>query len=174
MLPLLATEADASDLGVDATSAALDRASARIRGFLQQQVTVGESEITARGPIFRLPERPVRAVLSVADSHGDSVAFEVSGSLVEVDSLGLVTVSYAHGYIEVPDEIIELTCQIAARLSTDQGDLAKGVQQQTAGPFQQSFGWDAWKAQSGLTAGDKETLARYWPRLPQVPIGGAP
>lgn len=176
MLPTLATPQDAAEFGLDVSEGALLRASARVRGHLRQRVTSGTSTITARGPAFRLPERPVVSVESVTDADGAAVEWELSGSLLTVDSIGRVTVTYAHGYASLPDELVELVCQIAARMDAAPASsaLSQGVQQQTAGPFMVGYGWDAYKATAGLQAGERETLARYWPTLPQVVTVGRP
>ena len=171
----LASVADAADFGLTVTEAAIRRASARIRGHVRQQITQGTSTIKARGPVFRLPERPVESVTSVT-RDGQPVAFTLEGSVLTVDSLDVVTVTYSHGYVLVPDELIELVCSVAARIEAvpASSPLAQGVQQQTSGPFTVGYGWDSYKAQSGLTAGEKEVLARYWPRLPQIIVTGRP
>ena len=173
MLPPLATQTDAVNLGFTVDDAALMRASIRIRGHVRQQITVGASTIVARGPIIRLPQRPVTGVESVT-LDGAAIAYTETGSnVIEVDSCERVTVTYTHGFVFVPDDLVELVCQVATRLAapTD-GMLAAGAQQATAGPFTVGLGWDAWKAQSGLTAGDKETLRRYWPDVPRtIPLG---
>ncbi len=72
------------------------------------------------------------------------------------------------------DDLIELTCQIAARLTSTPAELAQGVQQQAAGPFSAGFGWDAWKALSGLTAGELDTLRRMFPERPRTLSLGSP
>ena len=172
----LASVAEAQGFGLTVTQPALARASARVRGYLRQQVTQGTSTIKARGPVFRLPERPVEYVLSVTDADGNAVGFDLAGSVLTVQSLDVVTVTYSHGYALVPDELIELVCSVAARIEAvpASSPLTQGVQQQTAGPFTVGYGWDSYKAQSGLTAGEKEVLARYWPRLPQIIVTGRP
>lgn len=180
MLVPLVDQTTAADLGFAVSDAALCRASARVRGYLGQQVTPGESTVTARGPVFRLPERPVVAVSSVVDEDGAPVPWDLSGSILTVATLGVVTVTFSHGFAELPDELAELVCQVASRLDglSAATSLAQGVQQQQqiAGPFQENvtFGWDAWKAQAGLAQGEMDTLARYWPRLPQIVTVASP
>lgn len=171
MDPLVPTTL-AWELGFDLAPEPLLRASARIRGHLRQQVTAGTSTITARGPVFRLPQRPVVAVSAVTDTAGRPVQFSLAGSLLTVESLDQVTVTYAHGYAALPDELVELCCQVAQRLATPNEPLAQGVQQQTAPGFSVGYGWDAWKAQAGLTQGEKDALRRYWPTLPDVITAG--
>ena len=174
-LPLLASTDDAAEWGFASVSpTSLMRASARIRGYLSQQVTTGTSTITARGPVFRLPQRPVVAVASVTDPDGKPVDFELSGSVVTTGSLDLLTVSYSHGMAALPDELVELVCQVASRLDTPTPALAAGVQSEGVGPFSVGYGWDSYKAQAGLTQGEKDTLDRYWPRLPQIIVMGRP
>lgn len=171
MLPPIATTTDATDLGVTVTQAALVRASTRIRGWLRQQVTVGQSTITANGPSIRLPQRPVTAVVSVT-RDGTAIDYTLASGAVEVDGTEPVQVTYSHGYVTVPDELIELVVQVASRMDAAPAELQQGAQQATSGPFTVGYGWDAWKAQSGLTAGEKETLRRYWPQLPRtIPLG---
>lgn len=172
-LPLLVDAGTAAEWGFDLTDVALRRASTRIRGHLRQQVSAGVSTITARGPVFRLPERPVVSVESVVDADGATVGFALEGSILRVDSLDLVTVSYTHGHAVLPEPLVELVCQVASRLSAPTNDLvSQGVQQHSAGSFSISYGFDSYKAQSGLTQGEKDTLARYWPPLPQIIVAG--
>ncbi len=72
------------------------------------------------------------------------------------------------------DDLIELTCQIAARMSATPADLAQGVQQQSAPGYSVGYGWDAWKAQAGLTAGELATLKRMFPAIPRTLSLGSP
>ncbi len=170
----LVTVADAADWGLDLTLPQLRRASARIRGYLGQDISFGSSTVTARGPVFRLPQRPVNTVTAVMDSDGVALEYESEGSIITTECLDMVTVTYTHGLATLPDELIELVCQVASRIASDTANtnLASGVQQTSAGPFAVTYGWDAWKAQAGLTAGEKNTLQRYFPRLPQIIVMG--
>lgn len=168
----LVSRLTAAEWDFDVSDSALRRASARIRGHLHQDITAGTSTIKARGPVFRLPQRPVVEVAAVVDGSGSPVGHTLTGSLLEVDTLAVVTVTYSHGYTDLPDELVELVCQVASRLGQTNPELAAGVQQQTAQGFSVGYGWDAWKAQAGLTSGEKETLSRYWPRLPSPVVAG--
>lgn len=77
--------------------------------------------------------------------------------------------------IDTPtDDLIELTCQIASRLGTTPAQLTQGVQTQSALGFSVGYGWDAWKAQSGLTAGELATLRRMFPEIPRTLSLGSP
>lgn len=72
------------------------------------------------------------------------------------------------------DELIELTCAIAQRLSGVDDNLVAGVQQEAAGPFSHSYGWDAWRAVTGLATGELQELRRLYPPLPGIVIMQAP
>lgn len=174
-LPLLVTPSEALEWGFDLSDAALKRASARVRGYRRQTITADTSTITATGPVFRLPQRPVVGVTSVVDADGKPVDYVLTGSLLEVNSINKVSVAYSHGFTVLPEELAELVCQIAARLGSEPDTpLASGVQTHSAGTFSVSYGWDAWKAQAGLTQGEKDTLNRYWPSLPSpIAMGSA-
>lgn len=73
-----------------------------------------------------------------------------------------------------PDDLIELTCQIASRMDSTPAEMAQGVQQQSAGGYSVGYGWDAWKALSGLTAGELDALRRMYPPLPRTLSLGSP
>ncbi|MGC3954630.1 MAG: hypothetical protein QM804_10310 [Propionicimonas sp.] len=76
----------------------------------------------------------------------------------------------------VSDALIDLTCAIAQRLASIPQALAEGQQQkqQTASGFQQgvTYGWDAWKAKSGLDTGELAQLKQIFPPIPRsIPLG---
>lgn len=171
MLPALALPMDATTFGVTASAEALIRASVRVRAYTGQQISSGSSTVTLRGSVARLPQRPVRAVTSVVDADGQTIPAAdwklLPGGLLEVPTTGLVTVTYDHGFVEVPDEVIELVVTVAARLSATDPGLAGGVTQEQSGSSSQTFGVDAWRGLSSLTAEEKRALDRLFPRLPR-------
>ena len=176
-LPLLASTAEATAWGFPTVSdVSLKKASARIRGYLSQDITADTSTIKARGPVFRLPQRPVVAVSAVLDSAGRPVVFDLAGSVLTTASLDVLTVTYSHGFAAdaLPEPLVEFVCQVAQRLGTPTPELAAGVQSEGTGPFSVSYGWDSYKAQAGLTQGEKDVLDRIWPRLPQIIVMGSP
>lgn len=172
MLEPLASAADAADYGITVTAAGLARASARIRGHVRQRITYGTSTVTLPASDRRLPERPVVSVESVVSEDGTALVagtdYELVGDRVDTARTDRLTVTYTHGLGTLPDDLVELVCTVAARMGGMPAELQAGVQQQGAGPFQQTYGWDAYKAASGLTEGEKQVLARYWPRLPRT------
>lgn len=172
MLEPLASAADAADYGITVTAAGLARASARIRGHVRQRITYGTSTVTLPASDRRLPERPVVSVESVVSEDGTALVagtdYELVGDRIDTARTDRLTVTYTHGLDTLPDDLVELVCTVAARMGGMPAELQAGVQQQGAGPFQQTYGWDAYKAASGLTEGEKQVLARYWPRLPRT------
>ena len=182
MLEPLASAADAADYGITVTAAGLARASARIRGHVRQRITYGTSTVTLPASDRRLPERPVVSVESVVGEDGTALVagtdYELVGDRIDTARTDRLTVTYTHGLGTLPDDLVELVCSVAARIEATSGAagaaVAAGVTQDSAGPFQRSYGFDSYKAQSGLTAGEKEVLDRYWPRLPQIIVTGRP
>lgn len=173
----LATVRDAAMLDLIVTYGALMRASARIRGHVGQQITRGTSTTVLPRSNRRLPQRPVVSVTSVLDEDGvalDADAWELQGDRIVTDYQGRLTVTFEHGLSVLPDELVELVCSVAARIGGMPAELISGVQQQGAGPYQLTYGWDAHKAASGLTQGEKDVLDRYWPRLPRTIVLGSP
>ncbi len=171
-LPPLASTVDAAEYGLTVTDASLLRASARIRGHVRQQITYGVSTVVLPESSRVLPERPVRSVASVVDADGAAVAYTLEGSRIVTNARGRLTVTYTHGMDTLPDELVELVCSTANRLGSIPAQLVAGTQQEGTGPWQHTYGFDSHKAASGLTAGEKEVLARYWPRVPRtIPLG---
>lgn len=174
----LATTSDAALFDLTVTDGALMRASARIRGHVRQQITYGASTTVLPWSNRRLPERPVVSVESVTDEDGAALVagtdYELVGDRIETARTGRLTVTYTHGLIDLPDELVELVCTMAFRLGSIPAALVAGTQQEGAGPWQHTYGFDSHKAASGLTAGEKEVLARYWPTLPRTIALGSP
>ena len=180
MLQPLASVADAADFGLTVTEAALRRASARIRGHVRQQITYGASTVVLPESDRRLPERPVVSVSSVVDEEGATLVagtdYELVNGCIDTTASGRLTVTYVHGWEILPDELLELVCTVAARLGGMPAELTAGVQSTgAAGPFSgPTYGWDSYKAASGLTEGEKVALGRYWPRIPRTITLGSP
>ncbi len=178
----LATTADAAGFGLTVTDESLRRASARVRGYVGQSALPASSMTQARGPLIQLPDRPVVSVTTVTI---DGVALDTSewaltGDLLEVPGrTEWVAVTYQSGKA-LPDPQLEAVCTIAARLTTIATGAASpqdmGVQQQTAGSFSMTFGWDSYRALSDLTTGEKATLDRVFAsssrRLPRLIVTG--
>jgi hypothetical protein len=137
----LATATDLSDrLGRDLTDSELGRvdallrdASAAVRRYTGQDITEATSttSVRVRGGWLRLPQRPVTAVTTVESATGDSVVFDWGGgeevwvgatttwdpaTLIWPSRLPTrVSVTYTHGYAEIPDDIVAVVCAVALR-----------------------------------------------------------
>ena len=77
----------------------------------------------------------------------------------------------AHGFGAGQDD------QIGCRNGLIRPDEAKvdlRVQTQGVGPFSVGYGWDSYKAQAGLTEGEKVAFDRAWPSVPQIIAMGSP
>lgn len=175
MLPNLATQADATAYGYGTISTALfARASARVRGYVRQEITAGTSTIVVRGPVVLLPQRPVTAVTSIVDSDTDpdnpytledhEWTLRNGGFLETPHFGGNLTVTYSHGFATLPDELIELVCGVAARLGEVNPAAAAGVQQETGGSESVTYGFDSYNAISELSTGEKRVLDRLFPK----------
>lgn len=175
MLANLADQTDATAYGYGTIPAAMfARASARVRGYVRQQITAGTSTITVRGPVVLLPERPVNSVTAIVDTftdpdepytlEADEWHLRVGGLLETPNFGGNLEVTYTHGFTDVPDELIELVCGVAARLDGVNPAAASGVQQETGGSESVTFGFDSYNAISELSTGEKRVLDRLFPK----------
>lgn len=169
MLTPLAEPTDLADrLGVTFTTAQgiraaalLADASAVVRNYTRQQFTVGTStdvlEATADQWLY-LPERPVTAIISVGVGGAPLAvgAWQLQNdALYRYDGWGsrfygstggwnqpdTITVTYTHGYAEIPDDIVRTVCKLAETSwvnpqglrSFTQGDMTATLALETVG-----------------------------------------
>ena len=165
MLDAVASTADALLFGYSVTDEALRLASTRVRAFVGQQITEGNSVILVRGPKVRLPERPVTLVNSVTDDDDNELTededWRLDGQWLTLPSTGQFTVDYDHGWATVPDKVLEIVCTAAARLG---GVMVHG---------DSGLGYDAWRGLMGLTAEEKAVLRRVFPTVPRSIVLGS-
>lgn len=160
----LATPADAVLYGKGTiTEASLRTASVRARGYTGQTISAASSTVEATGPRVQLPQRPVRSITSVTGPTGAPVRHRLRGSVLHLDTHGDVTVTYEHGYTELPDHLIETLCTIAARIENIQPGLAGGALSEGGGAESMSYGWDAHQGVGGLVASERQALDRAFP-----------
>jgi hypothetical protein len=176
MLANLANQTDATAFGYGTIPAGFfARASARVRAYVEQDITAGTSTIKARAPIVLLPQRPVTEVTSVKVDDielvgGEDWFLNVGGVLVVPYESETLEIAYSHGFTVVPDQVKEVVCSIASRLSTITPAVAQGVIQETAGSESVSFGFDSYNAISELSTGEKRMLDRLFPKRPSVVV----
>jgi hypothetical protein len=179
ILENLADQTDATVYGYGTIPVGMfTRASARVRAYTGQTISLGTSTILARGPIVQLPERPVVSIDSVSDVFYPDAAVAVeSGWTLRAGGIlnapyysDNLSITYTHGFAEVPDPVVELVCAIASRLSTAPSGAAAGVQQETGGSESVTFGFDSYNAISELTTGEKRALDSIFPKRAGVTV----
>lgn len=176
------TEAEASR-----AIALLADASAMIRAYTGQDFAlVEDDEVTLRGPggIIRLPQRPVTAVSSVTAVGGDGVPDVVlvdwiwdgvdevrvgNGSFVinlpevwwDDDGYpGTYRVTYSHGYVEVPADVVAVVCGMVMRTLTAP-TMAGGVRSETIGPYSYQLAEAGTGISVIMSQADRDALKRY-------------
>ena len=114
-------------------------------------------------------------------SDAVELGYVVTGASLTKAAIRIRNYLRSEGYRDpdpVPDGLIDLTCAIAQRLASMPKALTEGGQQmqQAAGIFHQgmTYGWDAWKAKSGLDSGEMAELRRMYPHIPRSISMGSP
>lgn len=172
---------------------AIVAAKAAIQNYCQQQIAlVEDDEITldveaGRQRLF-LPELPVIEVASVIEDGetltvGSDEDYQVGrhGVLYRVgqnwaEGIQIVTVTYTHGYEEIPDDVIDVCTRAAARmyqagLKSAELEGIAGVQAMSLGDYSVTFGSEGGggvsegilgaSASRALLLSEKDTLNRY-------------
>ena len=147
----LATIADVeARLGRSLTVAELPKATAYLEDasalFIQravQKFEVSESSVRLfpKDGVVRLVQRPVIDVTEVTDIDGNSIDFTWDGhqSIYDLGGVSAVNVTYEHGSDNVPADVVAVVAGMVARTLSISPDAAAGVQQQSVGPFSQSY-----------------------------------
>jgi hypothetical protein len=178
----LATPNDALRFGYgDVSTENLAKASARVRGYTRQRISLTTATITGRGSLIKLPGRPVREVTSVKDAWDNELPYvlQPGGILRTANPRPLqtsfsniwdyvpndvLTIEYTFGWPVIPDHIVEIVCAIASRLEQLSPGLRGGVQQESGGSEAQTFGWDSHQGVGDLVKSEKDRLDRAFPR----------
>jgi len=119
----------------DASALFIQRA---VQKFEQGESTV---RLFPRDGVVRLVQRPVIEVTEVTDIDGIAIDFTFDGhqSIYDLGAYTPVTVTYEHGSNTIPDDVVAVVAGMVARTLSINPDAASGVQQQTVGPFSQSY-----------------------------------
>jgi hypothetical protein len=124
-------------------TAYLEDASALFIQRAVQKFEQGESSVRLfpRDGVVRLTQRPVIAVTEVKDLDGNEIDFtwDRHQSIYDLGSYTPVDVTYEHGSITIPADVVAVVAGMVARTLSINPDAAAGVQQQTVGPFSQSY-----------------------------------
>lgn len=179
----LATVADLeARLGrdLDVTEAAraealLDGASARVRSYTGQQFdqTTATARVQVRNGVVRLPQRPATAVTTVEDMDGNSLdftwyagqTFKLGTETTRFDYEPVagdrwVDVTYTAGYAAIPDDVVEVVCQIVLRAFGTPAETS-GISQESIGSYSYSTGAVAASGAVGMLPDERQALAPY-------------
>lgn len=144
--------------------ALLAGASARVRSYTGQQFeqTTTTARLRVRNGRVRLPQRPVTAVTAVADVDANAINFtwHAGDSLTGFGRTGWVDVTYTHGYVAIPDDVIEVVCQMALRAFGVAAD-AGGYASESIDDYSYSVGTVAASGAVGMLDQDRAALAPY-------------
>ena len=160
---------------VTRAEALLDGASARVRAYTGQQFDQDTTtdRLRVRNGRIRLPQRPVTAVSVIADTDGNDVAFTwYAGDLIDVGwssradrepytySTRWLDVTYTHGYATIPDDVVEVVCQMVLRAFGVDPE-ATGLSQESIGSYSYSVGTTAASGSVGLLGDERAALDVY-------------
>lgn len=173
-LPPLATQADADTYGytlpADTADAWLARASVRIRRTAGW--AINSATHTVRFPVdddeIVLPSPPVTDVASVARiAHDGTVtlldptrqwAWDGGERITLRARADLAEVVFTHGFVTIPDELVDLTCQVAQRLSNTPLGMEAGIRSVTIDDYSRTFAAEARTDAACLLPGEQDAL----------------
>lgn len=161
---------DILDLERARVQALLRDASARVRRLSGQIISRATTthrfapRQTANGFGIVLSQWPVVSV----EADGDFTWYAGTNFLATYTAL---TVTYEHGYELVPDDIVGVVCQIAARAFGTKPDTS-GVSSESLGAYSYSVGGAAAAGPFGMLNDERETILAY--KLPTQPISMLP
>lgn len=130
-----------------------------------QKFDVGESTIRLfpNDGIVRLVQRPVISVVSVKDIDGVTIDYTFDGhqSLYDLGAYTPVVVNYEHGSATIPDDVVATVAGMVVRTLQVPADAAAGIQQQSVGPFSQSYATWAVGGQVRMSPTDMQVAKSY-------------
>ena len=159
--------------------ALLDGASARVRAYTGQQFEQATTtdRIQVRNGRVRLPQRPVTAVSAIADTDGNDVEFTWhAGNYLTLSALGSIVrfdlepysnggptwvdVTYTHGYAAIPDDVVEVVCQMVLR-AFGQSPETTGYSSESVDDYSYSIGPAAAAGAVGMLNDERAALDIY-------------
>lgn len=146
--------------------AALTDASATVRAAAGQDFTQAVTDSTLRAHCcgaLRLPQRPVNDVTDVTDIYGEALDWWDWDGREKVTvsyRYDVVVVTYDHGYAVIPDDIVAVTCNVAARTLASAPEDA-GIQSRSITNYNESFGPVGAAGPAGLFNDERAMLVRY-------------
>lgn len=177
MPPLpLASPADAARLGYTLPAGEemekLARASARLRREAGRPISSTTSTVRRRveGGSVMLPGGPITAVSTVvrlAEDGGATLTGWRWDGMEHIHCIPLwcgdVNVTWTHGFATLPDELLELVCSVAVRLSAteDAAGMEAGIRSEQIDDYSVTYAAEAVQTASGLLPGECEQLAAF-------------
>jgi len=108
-----------------------------------QKFEVSESTVRLfpRDGVVRLVQRPVIEIVNVTDIDGATIDYTYDGfqSIYELGTYSPVIVNYEHGSATIPADVVAVVAGMVVRTLLIPDDAAAGIQQQSVGPFSQSY-----------------------------------
>lgn len=173
-VPLISSQDIEARLGRPLTAAETARvdaliadASAEVRAYTGQLITVGTSTVTLPvvGGRVTLPQRPVNAVAAIDGEPVDEP--DLVGATLRGLSGCEVTVTYQHGYDQVPDDIVSVVAAMVLRgLATS--PAAPLYSRESIGEYSYGLPESALARRVIVDRTDRATLDRY--RTPDVGV----
>lgn len=116
-----------------------------------------------RDGVVRLVQRPVIEINSVVDIDGTEIDYTYDGhqSIYELGTYSPVIVDYDHGSATIPDDVVAVVAGMVVRTLLIPDDAAAGIQQQSIGPFSQSYANWAVGRQVLMSPSDVEVANHY-------------
>lgn len=147
-----------------AVDAALTDASATVRahaGQLFTRVTTVDLFKVRCDGIIRLPQRPVNDIIDVTiDGQPIDYAWHGDDRLTVPPLYLYVTAETDHGYDQIPDDVVAVTCNVAARALASPPEEA-GLVSRSITNYSESFGAVGAAGPAGLFNDERAILARY-------------
>ncbi|WP_422758284.1 hypothetical protein [Paenarthrobacter sp. C1] len=164
----------------DRAEALLEDASAIVRGYTGQYFTKVEDDVATlavnRGQVT-LPQRPAEkpSLISRADGSGTYPSGSWYWGGIGVIDFGspswlangptrswtpqAVTVTYTHGFEEIPADVVAVVCQMVGRVID--GTDTPGLRSESIDDYQYQMGGNIVSGAVALVPSEKETLDRY-------------
>lgn len=133
------------------------------RAVQKFEVTESTVRLFPRDGVVRLVQRPVIEINSVTDIDGVELDYTYDGfqSIYELGSYSPVIVNYEHGSDVIPDDVVAVVAGMVVRTLLIPADAAAGIQQQSVGPFSQSYAAWAVGRQVLMSPSDIEVANHY-------------
>lgn len=173
-LPPLATQADVAAYGYTLPPATADallaRASVRLRRAAKESISAATVTVQADVDcgMVDLPAQPVISVTDVQAVAADGTLSELTGWWWNGDKLVMpsptsapvtrVQATYVRGRTAVPEGVVELTCQVAVRISLTPAGMDIGIRERKVDDYSETYATEQIDAAGNLLAGELAAL----------------